>query len=70
MHSMPVLQNVFNGHVRLPPLESVDMCKIERNLAESWEKNDEATEWTFHLREKFSCIKVRRIYFGRCEIIF
>lgn len=45
-----VVQNVFNGLVRLPP-GSVDVNKIEGDLAESWEKNNEATEWTFHLRE-------------------
>lgn len=45
-----IAQNSFNGLVRFPP-GTVDVSTIEGDLAESWEKNDEATQWTFHLRQ-------------------
>ena len=45
-----IAQNSFNGLVRFPP-GTVDVSTIEGDLAEKWEKNDEATQWTFHLKQ-------------------
>lgn len=41
---------LFNGLVRLPP-GTVDVDNIEGDLAEKWESNETATEWTFYLRK-------------------
>ncbi len=46
----PITGWLFNGLVRFKP-GSDDIGALEPDLAESWEKNDDGTEWTFKLRE-------------------
>lgn len=45
----PISGWVFNGLVRFKP-GSDDIGSLEPDLAESWESNDDGTEWTFKLR--------------------
>lgn len=42
--------NIYNALVRFP-MGTADVENLEPDLAESWETNDDATQWTFHLRE-------------------
>ncbi|MFP4589135.1 MAG: ABC transporter substrate-binding protein [Candidatus Acetothermia bacterium] len=46
-----LVEALFNGLVRFPPGESVNMEDIEPDLATDWESTKDATVWTFHLRE-------------------
>src|SRR5690625_1675322 len=46
----PIVKAMFNGLVDLPP-GSVDMERIEPDLAESWTVNEDGTVWTFYLRQ-------------------
>lgn len=45
---LTVSQPIFNGLVRYKP---GSVSEIEGDLAESWESNQDGTEWTFHLRK-------------------
>lgn len=45
-----VVSSIWNTLVRFPN-GTTDISKIEGDLAEKWEKNENATEWTFHLRK-------------------
>jgi peptide/nickel transport system substrate-binding protein len=49
-----LLQYVFSGLVRIKPGQ-VSPDFIEPDLAESWEANKAATEWTFKLRHGVQC---------------
>mgnify|MGYP001029215656 CR=1 FL=1 len=49
-----LLQYMFNGLVRIKPGQ-VSPDFIEPDLAESWESNKAATEWTFKLRHGVQC---------------
>ena len=47
-----VVAAMFNSLVRTPPGGSTaDPSALEGDLAESWESNNDLTEWTFKLRE-------------------
>ncbi|MDT0682003.1 ABC transporter substrate-binding protein [Roseicyclus sp. F158] len=46
----PITGWLFNGLVRFAP-GSDDIGALEPDLAESWESNEDGTEWTFKLRE-------------------
>jgi peptide/nickel transport system substrate-binding protein len=50
VNEVSIVQTIFNGLVRFPT-GKVDFEKIEGDLAEKWESNEEATKWTFYLRE-------------------
>lgn len=50
LSQIAIAENAFSGLVRFPP-GTVDVSKIEGDLAEKWESNEEATQWTFHLRQ-------------------
>ncbi|MBO8141923.1 MAG: polyamine ABC transporter substrate-binding protein [Firmicutes bacterium] len=45
----PIVKAMFNGLVDLPP-GTVDLERIEPDLAESWSVSDDGRIWTFHLR--------------------
>ena len=54
-HVDKVLLNwLFNGLVRIRPGEA-SPAYIEPDLAESWDSNEDATVWTFKLREGVQC---------------
>ena len=44
------MKAMFNGLVDLPP-GTVDMERIQPDLAERWEVNEDGTVWTFYLRQ-------------------
>ncbi|MFS8523662.1 MAG: ABC transporter substrate-binding protein [Limnochordales bacterium] len=46
----PIVKAMFNGLVDLPP-GTVDMERIQPDLAERWEVNEDGTVWTFYLRQ-------------------
>lgn len=48
--NLPIMDSIFNGLVRFSP-GSVDLEKIEPDLAKSWETSPDGLVWTFHLRE-------------------
>jgi len=45
-----VVQSMFNGLVRFPT-GTVNFDEIEGDLAEKWETNEDATQWTFYLQK-------------------
>lgn len=45
-----VSPNLYSSLVRIPPGKA-DVSAIEGDLAEKWEVNNDATQWTFYLRE-------------------
>lgn len=45
-----IVQTIFNGLVKFPT-GTVDYSQIEGDLAESWEHNEDATQWTFYLKK-------------------
>lgn len=45
-----LLSSIWNTLARFPN-GSVDITKIEGDLAEKWEKNESGSEWTFYLRK-------------------
>lgn len=45
----PIVKAMFNGLVDLPP-GTVDMERIQPDLAERWSVSDDGKVWTFHLR--------------------
>lgn len=50
LSQIAIAENSFNGLVRFPP-GIVDVSQIEGDLAEKWEHNEDATQWTFYLRQ-------------------
>lgn len=46
-----LVEALFNGLVRFPPGESVNIEDIEADLARDWESNEDSSVWTFYLRE-------------------
>ncbi|WP_052353756.1 ABC transporter substrate-binding protein [Neobacillus jeddahensis] len=45
-----VISSIYNGLVRFAP-GTTDLEKIEPDLAESWDSNEDKTVWTFHVRK-------------------
>ncbi|MBS4214692.1 MULTISPECIES: ABC transporter substrate-binding protein [Neobacillus] len=50
VNEVTIVQTIFNGLVKFPT-GTVDFEKIEGDLAEKWESNSDATQWTFHLKK-------------------
>ncbi len=48
--NLPIMDSIFNGLVRFRP-GSVDLEKIEPDLAESWTSSPDGKVWTFKLRK-------------------
>jgi len=48
--NLPIMDSIFNGLVRFKP-GSVDLEKIEPDLAESWTSSPDGMVWTFKLRQ-------------------
>lgn len=48
--NLPIMDSIFNGLVRFKP-GSVDLEKIEPDLAESWTSSPDGKVWTFKLRQ-------------------
>jgi peptide/nickel transport system substrate-binding protein len=48
--NLPIMDSIFNGLVRFPP-GSVDLEKIEPDLAERWTASPDRRVWTFYLRK-------------------
>lgn len=45
-----IVQTIFNGLVKFPT-GTVDFAKIEGDLAEKWDAEDDAKKWTFYLKK-------------------
>ncbi|WP_147404947.1 ABC transporter substrate-binding protein [Oceanobacillus halophilus] len=50
VNEVAIVQTIFNGLVKFPS-GTVDFSKIEGDLAQDWEHNEDATKWTFFLKE-------------------
>ena len=50
LQDFTMFSQIWNSLVRFPN-GTIDVTRIEGDLAEKWEHNEDATEWTFYLRK-------------------